>query len=468
MNKPDPKTTAPLPIGHSPKGGGVQHFWLPKGTPRLPRITRGDGVYVWDADGRRYLDGTCGPLAVSLGHGNRRVLEAMRAQAERICYAYPSYFESESNTQLADLLTELAGPGFDRCFFVNSGAEAVEKAIEFARLHAAARGDTSRVKVIARLPSFHGSTLGTQSLGETAETSPLGGMLHPWPKVPAPFPYRPAPGLDAAADATRCAEALRTAIIEAGPQTVLAFILEPVMGFSGGAAHAPSAYYRRVRDICDEFGVLLVFDEVMCGAGRTGKFLAAHHWPDVKPDLVVLAKGIASGYHPVAGFMAPGAMVDTVVGAGGFHLGHTQKASPLACAVSLAVLRELRDRELIANADMMGALLRRRLEELKDEIPIIGDVRGLGLMIGVEFVADTKTKAMLPRQLDVPKDISRIGMEKGLLLYARRTAGGRFGDWIMVAPPLIATRDQIEELVDLLRSTLLDYYQRLRRDGHLR
>lgn len=467
MNRTDKEASLPV-IGATPRGGGVQHFWLPKGTPQLPRIVRGEGVYVWDAAGRRYLDGTCGPLAVNLGHGNPRVLEAMRAQAERICYAYPAYFESESNTQLADLLAELAGTGFDRCFFVNSGAEAVEKVIEFARLYAVARGETKRVKVIARMPSFHGSTLGTQSLGETPDTSPLGAMLHPWPKVPAPFPYRPATGLDVEADAARCAEALRSAILDAGPETVLAFILEPVMGFSGGATCAPPAYYRRIREICDEFGLLLIFDEVMSGAGRTGRFLAAHYWPDAKPDLVSLAKGIASGYHPVAGFMAPEAMVQTVVGAGGFHFGHTQKASPLACAVSLAVLRELAERKLMVNAEAMGALLRRRLEEMKAEIPVIGDVRGLGLMIGVEFVADPETKAMLPRQLDVPKDISRIAAEKGLLLYARRTAGGRFGDWIMVAPPLISTRDQIEELCDMLRATLLEYQSRLRRDGHVR
>jgi adenosylmethionine-8-amino-7-oxononanoate aminotransferase len=465
--KPDDKNVPP-PIGAAARGGGVQHFWLPKGTPQLPRIARGEGVYVWDAAGRRYFDGTCGPLAVNLGHGNPRVLEAMRSQAERICYAYPSYFESETNTQLADLLAGLAGEGFDRCFFVNSGAEAVEKTVEFARLHAVARGETERVKVIARTPSFHGSTLGTQSLGETKDSSPLGAMLHPWPKVPAPFPYRPAAGLDAAADAARCAEALRATILEAGPETVLAFIIEPVMGFSGGAAHAPQAYYRRVREICNEFRILLIFDEVMSGAGRTGTFLAAHHWPEARPDLVVLAKGIASGYHPVAGFMAPDRMVQAVVGAGGFHLGHTQKASPLACAVSLAVLRELTERKLVANAEAMGTLLRRRLEELKSDIPIIGDVRGLGLMNGVEFVADPETKAMLPRQIDVPKDISRIAMEKGLLLYARRTAAGRFGDWIMVAPPLIATRDQIEELVDLLRATLLEYQSRLRREGHIK
>jgi adenosylmethionine-8-amino-7-oxononanoate aminotransferase len=261
---------------------------------------------------------------------------------------------------------------------------------------------------------------------------------------------------------------LRAAILEAGPDSVLAFIIEPVMGFSGGAAHAPPAYYRRVREICDEFGVLLIFDEVMSGAGRTGKFLAAHYWPDAKPDLVVLAKGIASGYHPVAGFLAPDSMVQAVVGAGGFHLGHTQKASPLACAVSLAVLRELTERKLMANAEAMGALLRRRLEEMKVELRIIGDVRGLGLMSGIEFVANPETKAMLQRQIDVPKEISRIAMEKGLLLYARRTAGGRFGDWILVAPPLISTRDQIEELCDLLRDTLLEYQSRLRRDGHVK
>lgn len=450
-------------IGAALAGGGVQHFWLPRGTPSLPRIARARGVYVWDTDGRRYIDATSGPVAVNLGHGNRRVLDAMRRQAGRVCFAYPSYFESEANTQLADLLCAQAGPGLDRAFFVSGGAEAVEKCLEFARLHAVARDEAGRSKIISRMPAFHGSTLATQALSEEWHKSPLRPMLQQWPKVPAPFPYRPAARLDAEADALRCAEALRETILAEGPESVLAFILEPIMGLSGGAAHSSPAYYRRVREICDEFGVLLIYDEVMSGAGRTGRFLAAHQWPEARPDLVVLAKGLGSGYYPLGAFLAPGQMVETVVQSGGFHLGHTYKASPLGCAIGLAVLHEVITEDLPARAEASGSYLRDGLEALKADIPIIGDVRGKGLFNAVEFVADGETRKMLPREIDVPMELSRMAMERGLLIYARRTFGGKFGDWLMMTPPLIATRKHIDEIVDLLAATLRDYVDDLRR-----
>ncbi len=455
-------------IGAFPRGGGVQHFWMRKGAARLPSVARAEGIYVWDGAGRRYLDATSGPVAVNLGHGNPRVLAAMREQSEKVCFAYPSYLESENNVRLGDLLARLCRPGLDRAFFVSSGAEAVEKALEFARLHAVARGETTRCKFISRRPCFHGSTLATQALAEDPGQHPLGPLLQNWPKVRAPFSYRPAEGLDAEADAARCAEELRETILAQGPDTVLAFVMEPVMGFSGGASHCPPAYYRRVREICDEFGVLLIYDEVMSGAGRTGRFLAADRWPDARPDLTVLAKGLGSGYYPVAAMLAPDAMVEAVVDAGGFHLGHTNKASPLACAVALAVLEETLERDLIAAAERNGAYLRERLRDLQQEIPIIGDVRGLGMMNAMEFVADPVSRDMLPRHLDVPREISRMCLEHGLLLYARRTSGGRYGDWIMLAPPLIAETAQIDELVGLLRAVLRSYHAQLHRDGHCR
>lgn len=455
------------PIGTSAHGGGVQHFWMRKGAARLPSVARADGIYIWDGEGRRYLDATSGPLSVNLGHANRRVLDAMREQSERVCFAYPAYFESEDNIRLGDLLARLCGPGLDRSFFVSSGAEAMEKTLEFARLYAVARGDTARRKIISRRPAFHGSTLATQALSSDPGENLLGPLLQRWPKVDAPFSYRPAQGLDSEGNADRCAEQLRETILVEGPETVLAFVIEPVMGFSGGATHAPPSYYRRIREICDEFGILLIFDEVMSGAGRTGRFLAADWWPEARPDLVALAKGLGSGYHPVAAFVAPDAMVQAVVNDGGFLLGHTHKASPLACAVALAVLEETLDRDLIAMAARNGEYLRAQLRALQAEISIIGDVRGLGQMNAIEFVADPHTRSMLPRQLDVPADISRLGREHGLLLYARRTSGGRYGDWIMVAPPLIAEPPQIDEIVQLLRATLLAYQSQLRRDGHI-
>jgi len=450
-----------------PAGGGVQHFWLPPGAARPPRIARAEGVFVWDSSGNRYLDATSGPVAVNLGHGNRRVLDAMRTQAERACFAYPSYFESEDNLLLGDLLAQQAGPGFDRTFLVSGGAEAVEKCIEFARLYAVATGAASRYKVISRYPAFHGSTLACQGLSEDPQNSPLAPMLPRWPKVPVPFSYRPAAGHTAEEDALRCAEALRATILAQGPDTVLAFILEPVMGLSGGANYAPPEYYRRIREICSEFGVLLIFDEVMSGAGRSGRFLAAHWWQDARPDLVVLGKGLGSGYFPLGGFMTSNAMAQAVVESGGFHLGHTYKANPLACAVGLAVIRETVEQDLPARAAQSGEYLRAQLRELQNTIPIIGDVRGLGLFNAIEIVADQKTKIMFPRARDVPKELSQLALQNGLLIYARRTFGGRFGDWLMMTPPLIVSRPELDELVERLGKTLRPYQEQLQHAGHV-
>jgi adenosylmethionine-8-amino-7-oxononanoate aminotransferase len=454
-------------IGTRPAGGGVQHFWLPSGATPPPRIARAEGVYMWDTEGNRYLDATSGPVAVNLGHGNRRVLEAMRKQADQACFAYPSYFESEDNLLLGDLLAQQAGPGLDRTFLVSGGAEAVEKCLEFARLHAVATGAASRYKVISRHPAFHGSTLACQGLSEDPQNSPLAPMLPHWPKVPVPFSYRPAAGLDAEADAMRCAGALRETLLEQGPETVLAFILEPVMGLSGGANHAPPAYYHRIREICSEFGVLLIFDEVMSGAGRSGRFLAAHWWQDAQPDLLVMGKGLGSGYFPLGGFMASAAMAQTVTESGGFHLGHTYKANPLACAVGLAVIRETVEQDLPARAAQSGEYLRAQLCELQKAIPIIGDVRGLGLFNAIEIVADQKTRAMFPRARDVPKELSQLALQNGLLIYARRTFGGRFGDWLMMTPPLIVTTPQMDELVERLGTTLRAYQEQLHHAGHV-
>ncbi|HSY08202.1 MAG TPA: aminotransferase class III-fold pyridoxal phosphate-dependent enzyme [Steroidobacteraceae bacterium] len=428
-------------------------------------MSRAQGVHVWDASGRRYIDVTSGPVAVNLGHGNERVLRAMQEQSSRICFAYPSTFESESNLRLGERLAEQSRMGLNRAFFVSSGSEAVEKCLQFARRYALAKGQTARYKVISRNPSYHGSTGATMALsadpGYAAYLPPGHNGIH----IPAPWSYRPLAGMDAAASALRCAEALRAAIQAQGGETVLAFIIEPVMGFCGGANHAPAAYYRRIREICDEFGVLLIFDETISGAGRTGKFLAAHWWPDAQPDLVTLAKGIGGGYVPLAAFLAPERLVDAVVQAGGFHFGHTHKGHPLACAVGLAVLEETVDRRLIDHAHDLGTHLRVRLAELKGGLSIVGDVRGLGLLNAVEIVANPATQAMLPRTLDVVGRIQALARAQGLLIYGRRSHGGVFGDWIMVTPPLIATSTDIDEIVDGLARVLRAYRDELHAAG---
>jgi adenosylmethionine-8-amino-7-oxononanoate aminotransferase len=448
--------------------GGMQDFWTTPGGARPPRIDRAEGLYVWDTAGRRYLDVTSGPVAVNLGHGNARVLAAMQAQAQRACFAYPTSFESEANIRLSEMLAAQAGAGLDRAFFVNSGSEAVEKCMQFARMHAMAVGQVNRWKVIARYPSYHGSTLGALALSGDLAAGVMQPYLRESPRVPAPLSYRLPPGHDGDGFARQCLAELEDTIQREGPDTVLAFIMEPVIGLSGGAVSAPDFYYGEVRRICDRHGVLLIYDEIISGAGRTGRFLAAHHWPEARPDLVVLAKGIGSGYYPLGAFLAPASMVEVVASRGGFHYGHTHKGSPLGCAVGLAVLEETVDRGLIARAEATGAYLRQRLSALMPEIPILGDVRGRGLLNAAEIVADQATKAMLPRDVDVIGDLKTIALGNGLLIYGRRSQGGRYGDWLMMTPPLIAEPADIDMVVDGVAASLREYTARLVRQGLLR
>jgi adenosylmethionine-8-amino-7-oxononanoate aminotransferase len=438
-------------------GGPIQVFFTKGLTPR-PVIERASGIHMWDRDGRRYIDASSGPVASNLGHGNPRVLEAMRRQAERAAFAFPAAFESEANRALADLVTGLAGPGFDRAFFVSGGSEATEACIKLARQYAVVRGESARWKVVSLNPSYHGATLGALAVsGDCQAEEMFGPMVARMPKVPAPLTYRVPEGHDAVSYAKVCADALEDEIVRQGPETVLAFIMEPVGGLARGAAVAPDPYYGAVRDICRRHGVLLIYDEVMSGAGRTGTFLAADHWPEGRPDLLLLAKGIAAGYTPMGAVLAPDEIVETLAAAGGFTHGHTYFANPLSCAIGHAVVTEMLERDLMGNAARMGARLRERLEQIEARSAIVGDVRGKGLLMAVEIVADKATKAMLPLPLMAPYRLADLAMERGLLVYARRTSKGIFGDWLMIAPPLITTEAEIDEIADLLAKSVSAY-----------
>jgi adenosylmethionine-8-amino-7-oxononanoate aminotransferase len=447
-------------------GGSIQLFYSTSVARNRPTVDRADGIYMWDTAGKRYIDACSGPVASNLGHGNPRVLAAMMAQAKKVAYASRALFENQPNIDLADLVTRLAGPGLERAFFVSGGSEANEAAIKLARQYAVVRGETKRWKVIAREPGYHGSTLGAVSVvGDPDAARVFGDLVRGMPKVPAPFSYRLPPNHDADSYARHCAAELEATIRREGPETVLAFMMEPVGGLATGALVAPEHYYNAVRAICDRHGVLLVFDEVMSGAGRTGTFLAAEHWPKGRPHLVTLAKGISAGYTPLGVVLAPAHMVEAVASAGGFLHGHTYSANPLSCAVGVAVVQEMIERDLMGNAARMGVVLKRRLEAIKAKSPIVGDVRGLGLLQAIEIVADTETKAIFPAERQSVYRIIELGIERGLLLYSRRTANGKYGEWLMVCPPLIVTEAEIEEIARLLEDTLAAYVAELKREG---
>lgn len=445
---------------------GQSAFFRPPGAPALPRIARGEGIWLEDTEGHRYLDATSGPIVSNLGHGNPRVLAAMRRQMDRAVFAYPLQFESDANLELAERLTRLAGPGFERAFLCSGGSEAVESAIKLARQAAVLRGEASRWKVIGREPGYHGNTAGAMAVSGDPLTHRLfGPMLRGVERVPAPLGTRLPPNHTRESYARACAQALDEAIRREGPDTVLAFIMEPVGGLATGALVAPDEYYALIREICTRHGVLLIYDEVISGAGRTGRFLAAHHWPDSTPDLVVLAKGLSAGYAPMGAVLVPEAMAEALAAAGGFAHGFTYTANPLSCAAGAAVLAELEERDLIGNAARMGERLRARLEAMAAESPILGEVRGRGLLQAMELISDKATQAMLPLELVAPSRIQAIGLRHGLALYCRRTAGGAYGEWVMVSPPLIVTAAEVDALCDRLAATLSDFTVELRQQG---
>ncbi len=450
------------------QGGGVQNFFLPPGARRPPRIKRAEGIWIEATNGARYIDVSSGPVACNLGHGNPRVLEAMVRQARETAFAYPAQFESEANIVLGDRLARLAGPGLERAFFVSGGSEAIETALKFCRQHAVVRGEPARWKVISREPGYHGNTLGALALsGDPVAHAIFGPLLKQMPKVPAPMTYRLPPNHTAESNARAAAAALEATIAAEGAESVLAFVMEPVGGLATGALVAPDVYYGLVRDICTRHGVTLIYDEVMSGAGRTGRFLAAEHWPEGRPDIVVLAKGITAGYTPMGAMLAPAGMVDDVARAGGFMHGFTYHSNPLSCAIGVAVLDELTERDLIGNAARMGRRLRAALERIAANSAIVGDVRGKGLLLAIELVADKANQRMIPLDLRAPYRFQEIALDHGLAIYCRRTAGGRFGDWVMIAPPLIITEAELDELASRLAAALAAFEAELFAGGAL-
>ncbi|RDD62968.1 aspartate aminotransferase family protein [Ferruginivarius sediminum] len=425
-----------------------------QGRQRRPLIDRAEGIYMWDVHGRRYLDGSSGAMVTNLGHSNPRVLAAMREQMDKATFAYRLHFENEPAEALAaEVAREMPGD-LDRVFFVSGGSEATESCLKMARNWALATGQPKRWKIISRYPSYHGSTMGALGVtGYDPLTEPYAPMMVEMPKIPAPTCYLDRDNHSMEERGRRYADMLTERIEREGPESVLAFIMEPVGGASTGALVAPDSYYGRVREICDRYGILLIYDEVMSGAGRTGRFLGADHW-GIVPDLVALSKGFASGYAPLGAMVAPPRLVEPVLDAGGFPHGHTYAGNPLACAAGRAVLREILENDLIANAAARGDSLLTRLEGLKARFPFIGDVRGKGLLTAIELVADAETMQVLPPELNAYARVVELAYERGLIVYSRRTRGGREGDHIMVCPPLIVTEEQLDELFESFTDAL--------------
>ena len=431
----------------------LSYLFYQSRNPR-PFLDYGDGIYLFDESGKRYIDGSSGAMVSNIGHSNPRVLAKIKAQMDKATFGYRLHFRTHPSEDLAAKTVAMTPDGLDRVFFVSGGSEAVESAVKLARQYALTLGQTARHKVISRFPSYHGCTFGALDLtGYDPLREPFAPMMEGMPKIAAPTTYLDRDNLTEDERGLKYAELLRDKILAEGHDTVLAFLMEPVGGASTGALVAPDSYYGRIREICDEFGVLLIYDEVMTGAGRTGKFLAAEHW-GITPDIVAMSKGFGAGYAPLGAIVAGAWMVEPVLDAGGFLHGFTYAGNPLACSAGLAVLEEMEDQNLIENAARMGEILIVELRALMDRYPFIGHVRGKGLLTAFEFVSDRATMEPLPSEMDAHAQLVERAYERGLILYSRRTRGGKTGDHFLLAPPLIITQAQISEMMAILRDAL--------------
>ncbi|MDE2582379.1 MAG: aspartate aminotransferase family protein [Rhodospirillales bacterium] len=419
-----------------------------------PVAVGGAGVRLRLADGREIIDGSGGAAVACLGHGNRRVAEAIGRQAATLAYAHTGFFTSEPAEALAELVLEGSPGGLTHAWFCSSGSEGTEAALKLARQYFVEIGQPRRTHVIARRQSYHGNTLGALAAGGNMARrvvyEPI--LSHAFSHVSPCFAYRFKNEGESDADyVDRLGAELEAEFARLGPETVAAFVAEPVVGATAGCVPAVAGYFERVRAICDRHGALLILDEVMCGMGRTGTL---HAWEQegVAPDIQVIAKGLGGGYQPIGGILIGGKIIDALnAGSGGFLHGHTYQAHPVACAAALEVQRIIREDDLLANVRAMGARLESALTERFGNHAHVGDIRGRGLFWAIELVADRAGKLVFDPALKLNERVKRAALDRGLAVYPMGgTIDGRQGDHVVIAPPYIATVPDIDTIVDRL------------------
>jgi adenosylmethionine-8-amino-7-oxononanoate aminotransferase len=423
----------------------------------FPVAVRGEGLFLYDASGKRYLDASGGAAVSCLGHGHPAVREAIKRQVDRLGYAHTGYFTNEPQELLADELIAHAPRGLTRAFFVTGGSEATEAALKLARQYHVECGRPERQHFISRKFSYHGNTLGALSVsGHHARRETYLPLLGEVSHISACFAYRgKQDGETDVSYGARVANELEAAILHAGPATVAAFIAEPVVGATIGGVAAVPGYFKRIREICDRYDVLLILDEVMCGMGRTGTLHACEQ-EGIAPDLLLLAKGLGAGYQPIGAMMVSEKIYQAIAtGTGSFNHGHTYMGHAVGCAAALAVQQVIKDEDLLSNVRSQGQLLENLLLERFGSHPRVGDIRGRGLLRAIEIVEDRRSKKPFASTLKLHARIKQRAMAEGLICYpGGGTADGESGDHVLIAPPFNVTPPQIEEIVAKLASAL--------------
>ena len=405
------------------------------------------------------VDASGGAAVSCLGHGHPAVTEALHKQLDKLAYAHTGFFTTEVAEQLADRLVADAPEGISHVYLVSGGSEAIEASLKMARQYFFERGEPQRRHVIARRQSYHGNTLGALATGGNEwRRAPFSPLLIETHHIDPCFAYRfQQPGESDVAYGLRAADALEQKILELGGDTVMAFVAETVVGATAGAVPPVGPYFKRVREICDKYGVLLILDEVMCGMGRTGSLHACEQ-EGIAPDLMTIAKGLGGGYEPIGAVLLASKIYDSFAkGSGFFQHGHTYMGHPLACAAGLAVQETIRRDNLLANVTAMGAHLRRRLGERFGNHAHVGDIRGRGLFQAIELVEDRMTKAPFDPARKLNARVKKAAMARGLMVYPMGgTIDGTRGDHVLLAPPFIVNASQIDEIVDRLGSAVDD------------
>ena len=422
-----------------------------------PIAVSAKGCYLYDQNGKQYLDGSGGAAVSCLGHGDEEVTRKVKNQLDALAFAHTGFFSSEPAEALADLLIEHAPGNLDRVYFLCGGSEAVEAAIKLARQYFLEKNEPSRRRIIARLQSYHGNTLGALAVGGNRwRREPFAPLMVKTSHINPCYAYRGMYEGESEEDyGVRLANELEEEILSVGAAEVMAFMAEPVVGATLGAVPAVKGYFKRIREICDQYGILLILDEVMCGMGRTGTLYACEQ-DGVVPDIMTIAKGLGAGYQPVGAMLCTDTIYQAIEqGSGFFQHGHTYLGHAVACSAGLAVVTALLDRNLVSRCQSQGKKLSDKLEEMFSEHPNIGDIRGRGLFRGLEIVQDKYSKEPFAPVLGVNKKFKKAAFEAGLICYPMGgTIDGHRGDHVLIAPPFIIEDEQLDELVEKLEIAL--------------
>ncbi|MEZ5811291.1 MAG: aspartate aminotransferase family protein [Rhizobiaceae bacterium] len=431
----------------------MSHVFPRHSKTAFPVAVKGDGCYLIDEAGKRYLDGSGGAAVSCLGHSDREVIAAIKAQLDELAFAHTGFLSSRPAEQLADLLIANAPQGIDRAYFVSGGSEAVEAAIKLARQYFIETGQPERSRLIARRQSYHGNTLGALAAGGNEwRRRPFAPLMIETSHIAPCYEYRGRRNDETPEEyGLRAADELEAEIRRLGPETVMAFIAEPVVGATLGAVPPAPGYFARIREICDRHGVLLILDEVMCGMGRTGTLFACEQ-EGISPDIVTIAKGLGAGYQPIGAMLCSADIYRAIEeGSGFFQHGHTYIGHPAACAAGLAVVGAIMQRGLLGCVREMGSRVETALRNAFGQHPHVGDIRGRGLFFGIELVRDRDTKEPFDPSLKINARIKKAAFDAGLICYPMGgTIDGVSGDHVLLAPPFIIEDRHVDEMVGKL------------------